>query len=540
MLVYLRVSNFAVVESVEIEFVPGFNVFTGETGAGKSILLDAIGFLVRKKIPEGSIREGADKLIVEAMFEKGDEEIILRREARSTRSVCFINGSLVNFMQLKETAGELLNLYSQHEHLYLMNSANHRKMIDEFAGTDTELDELKNLSAKFRKISSELEDIDEKRMQANERLDILNYRISEIDELGMKESDEDDLKRRFGIISSAESILSRVNSLLDSSYLDENSVYNRLAEGLGDLEYLMEHYPELAGYYEQLNSVYGVLPDLSASLTAISGGVEFDEDELNRTEETLHKLERLKKKYNCESLAELLEQQKALMKERGELENIEHTTEEKKAELDAILAEYRDINIKLRNKRYSAAEKLSTEVESELESLEMKNSSFQVRVMETEPSAGSMSESGSDEIEFYFSSNPGQKPARLKETASGGELSRLMLVLKSLSGNESGEVYIFDEIDTGIGGKTADFVGSKLKRIAADNQVICISHLPQIAAYAETHFLIKKEVRENRTFSTTEELSPSERVNELARMMAGSTINADVLNAAESLLERGK
>jgi len=249
------------------------------------------------------------------------------------------------------------------------------------------------------------------------------------------------------------------------------------------------------------------------------------------------RLERLKAKHKLD-LPGLLRRAEQMRAERDGLVNLQFDLADVEQEIAQALADYRAQMERLRQARRQAAKKLSQLVVKELAQLEMAKARFEVRVEETEPDAGNVAEDGTDRVEFYFSSNPGQPPGKLKDVASGGELSRLMLVLKSISGDEPGATFIFDEIDAGIGGKTAEFVGEKLRQIAARNQVICISHLPQIARFADRHFLIRKEVRGNQTFSSAAVLERGERVREIARLMAGSAINADVLKAAELLLSR--
>ncbi|MDQ1351077.1 MAG: repair protein RecN [Acidobacteriota bacterium] len=542
MLDYLRVENFAVVEKVELGFTTGLNVMTGETGAGKSILIGAVTQFLNKKIPDSAIRGEDNKLVVEAMFSQGDEELVLRRETSRKKSQAFINGQMVPFSQLKDKAEVLFNIYGQNEHIFLLNPANHRLFLDGFCRNQ---DLLNRLSLAYQRLKEALAELDKLKRTADnaaEKLDFLGFQVSEIESLGLAQGDEAALEQRIKILSSAEEILSKAGSLVRVFHQDDNSLYNTIAENLKNLEYLKDIYPELAPMNDQLKQFCDLLPELSSTLTHIAGHVEYDEEELNKCNEKLFKLNRLKTKYKV-NFEQLLQKLADLKKERNLLANMSFSLKEKQKEAEQRFQEYKELNLLLRENRQKKSGQLSALIEKELSKLEMKKAQFVVQVEEHDPNLtdiAEITEKGTDKIEFYFSSNPGQRPGSIREIASGGELSRLMLVLKSISDTDIYATYIFDEIDSGIGGKTAEFVGEKLKRIAERNQVICISHLPQIASFADTHFLITKEFKKGQTFSNVKELSDSERVGEIGRLMAGSVVTDDVLKAARDLLDKNR
>ena len=539
MLSYLKVENLAVVEKAGLDFSPNLNILTGETGAGKSILIDAIMLLLNKKTPANIIRGGKEKLIVEALFCQNDEETVLRREVTRSKSLAFLDGELTPFAQVRENAEARLNIYGQRDHVFLLNTANHQVYLDQFAQTNDLLRELAAECQRLRALQLRWEGLQEKNKQAQERLDYLGFQLQEIDALGLKPGDEALWQERLKILAAAESILEKSDALVEDFYQKDESIYNQLARSLAAADYLRSLFPEFGHFREEIDRFYNLLPEISAYLTSLAGKVEFNESELNETAEKLSRLEKLKAKHKLD-LEGLMAKAGQLRVERDELLNLHFSLADTEKEIAAALAAYRELHARLRQARSRAAKKLSALVVKELAQLEMDKARFEVRCEEIEPDAGNVAESGTDRVEFYFSSNPGQPPGRLKDVASGGELSRLMLVLKSLGNDESGATFIFDEIDSGIGGKTAEFVGEKLRKIAAANQVICISHLPQIARFADRHFLIRKEFRDNQTFSSAVVLEEGERVSEIARLMAGSTINADVLKAAELLLDRAK
>lgn len=542
MLDYLKVENFAVVEKVELEFSKGLNVMTGETGAGKSILIGAVNQFFNKKIPDSAIRGEDNKLVVEAMFSQDDDELVLRRETSRKKSQAFINGQMVPFTQLKEKAESLFTIYGQNEHIFLLNPTNHRLFLDEFCENQELLNRLSLAFQHLKEALAELDKLKKSAENAAEKVDFLNFQVSEIESLGMTEGDETALEQRIKILSSAEEILSKAGTLVRVFHQDDSSLYNTIAENLKNLDYLQDIYPELAPMNDQLKQFHDLLAELSSTLTHLTGRVEYDEEELNKCNEKMFKLNRLKAKYKV-NFEQLLQKLAELKKERDLLANMSFSLKEKQKDAEQRFQEYKELNLQLRESRNKKAGQLSALIEKELSKLEMKKAQFVVKIEEHEPSLADITEiteKGADKIEFYFSSNPGQKPGSIREIASGGELSRLMLVLKSISNTDVYATYIFDEIDSGIGGKTAEFVGEKLRRIAERNQVICISHLPQIASFADTHFLITKEYKKGQTFSNVKELSEPERVGEIGRLMAGSVVTDDVLNAARNLLDKNR
>jgi len=536
---YLRVENFAVVEKVVIKFSPHLNVLTGETGAGKSILIGAVNLFLNKKVPNTAIRGENNTLVVEAMFTQNDEEFILRREITKNKSFCYIDGDLIPFTKLKKKAEQLLNIYGQNEHIYLLSPSNHRIFLDAFSQSHKLLEKLAHSCDQLKALNQELIDLKSKGEKASETLDFTNFQIMEIEGLKMEEGDDEILEQRLKILSSSEEILSKSNQIIDDFYQKDDSIYNTIAANLKNLDYLKDIYPELSGLNEEIDKFYSLLPELSSSLSKIISSIDYNDDELNEIEERLMKLNHLKSKYKM-SLEQLLKKREELIKERESLLNMNFSLREMQKNIDKELRQYKQINQDLRALRQKKSSDLSKIIEKELKKLEMPKAQFRVNIEEIEPDINKFSDKGTDKIEFYFSSNPGQAMGRIRDIASGGELSRLMLVLKSLLPDEQNSTYIFDEIDTGIGGKTAEFVGEKLRRIAENNQVICISHLPQIASFAESHFAVTKEFKKNQTYSYVKELTQESRIEELARLMAGSAVNEDMLKAARQLLEKNK
>jgi DNA repair protein RecN (Recombination protein N) len=539
MLSYLKVENLAVVEKVDLDFSPNLNILTGETGAGKSILIDAIMLLINKKTPANIVRNGKDKLTVEALFVQQDEEIILKREIAKNKSLTYLNGELVPFSLIKEKAEGLLNIYGQKDHVFLLNTANHQVFLDQFAQHGVLLKEMAEKCRIIRGLQTRRNELQAKNMQAREKIDYMNFQLNEIENINLRQGDEQLLQERLKILAAAESILEKSDILIQDFYQKDQSVYNLLARDLAAAAYLESLFPEFSHWKDEIDRFFNLLPEISSFLNTLAGKVDYNENELNEISEKLSRLEKLKAKHKL-TLEQLLDKYKQMRQERDELLNLNFSLNDIGKEINRELVDYKILLERLRQSRQKNALKLSARIVKELSWLEMEKARFEVRNEENEPSPENISETGPDKIEFYFSSNPGQPLGRLKDVASGGELSRLMLVLKSISSDESGTTFIFDEIDSGIGGKTAEFVGEKLRKISAQNQVITISHLPQIARFADRHFLINKEFKNNQTYSTATVLENSARVREIARLMAGSAINADVLKAAELLLAKSQ
>lgn len=542
MLTHLKVENFAVVEKVEIDFCPELNILTGETGAGKSIIVDAVKLFLDKKISGSYLRNKEKKLVIEALFIEKDEEIVLKREITNgarKRSVSFINGEVIPFQKMREAAEHLLSIYGQHEYLFLLSPSNHMDYLDIFAGNADLLADISAVNEKLISSKKELSEFLEKKRSASEKLDFLNFRIDELEELELTEDSEKELEKKLKILSSSEDIMLSSGNVLQTLYKNEDSVFSNIASIKKDIEFLSGIDLEIEPYKEEVERFFHMIPEFSSKLSSFSEGNEYDEKELNLMEEKLYKIKRLKEKYTTDPKG-LIEKLNEMLIERESLQNMEFSIKDTEKKIEHLLSDYKEMNLRLRENRKRKGRDLCTLIVGELGNLEMKQAEFIVSITEREPEFGNLSGKGSDLVEFLFSPNPGIAPDAIKNTASGGELSRLMLVLKSLITNESEKSYIFDEVDSGIGGKTADFVGKKLKNISRTNQVICISHLPQIAAFADGHFLVGKKIESGQTYSYINRLSYNERVLEIARLMAGSSVNRDVEEAARILIESRK
>jgi DNA repair protein RecN (Recombination protein N) len=532
---FLSVTNLAVIDRLELEFAPGFNVLTGETGAGKSILVGAVGLLVGGRASAELVRTGEDTAAVQAVFEKPDgTEVIVRREVSSQgRSRAFIDGALVTSSALREAAGSLVDLHGQHEHQVLLDPAAHLDLLDEFAGLTPEREGVAAAFRTWQHVRDERARLAASEQQKASRAEFLAFQLSEIDKGAPQPGEDQELTTTRQVLANAD----RLQRLCDEAY---TSLYEGDEAALAALGTVWKKVGELAAldasftpYVEAREAVKSQLEDLAFFLRAYSQNIDASPARLQEIEDRLALLERLKKKHGP-SLADVIAKADAL---RRELHDIEHATEratELEAALAAAAAAYTKIAGALSLRRRTAAKEFGKALEKALADLAMAKTRCEVRF----GGEAGWTERGLDDAEFYISPNPGEDVKPLARIASGGELSRIMLALKTLaSTDEPGKTLIFDEVDAGIGGAVADVVGGRLRLLGERFQVLCITHLPQIAAYGTTHYQIAKSVRSGRTSTGVTRLEGATRETEIARMMGGAEVSAAVLAGAREMIE---
>ena len=540
MLRYLRIRNLAVIEAVEVEFEPGFNVLTGETGAGKSILVDAVGLLLGARASSDLVRTGESVAAIEAILDDGDRELVVRREITTQgRSRSFINGALATAAALRDLSLRLVELHGQHEHQALLDPLTHLPLLDAYA-------DLGALSARVAGAWAEVrglrEQLDRSRMDAREktaRLDLIAFQLGEIERAAPKPDEDEELAGLRQVLASAE----RVQRLCEESY---STLYERDDAVLAELAGVWKRVSELAGidpqflpFLEARDGVKSQLEELAFHLRSYADGVDASPERLQQVEDRLALVERLKKKYGP-SLEEVIKVGVELTRERDLLTGAGERSEDIQRLLAAATERYLLVARELSRKRHASAARFSTQLEALLAELAMARTRFEVRFVAGEIPEASWGERGIDQAEFYVSPNPGEELRPLARIVSGGELSRVMLALKTLAaGDAGGKTLIFDEVDAGIGGRVADVVGSRLRALGDRFQVLCITHLPQIAARGATQFRIEKHLRGPRTVTTVERLDADGRVEEIARMMGGTSISEPVRASARELLLLG-
>jgi DNA repair protein RecN (Recombination protein N) len=552
MLRFLRIQHLAVIDSVEVEFDPGLNVLTGETGAGKSILVEAVGLLLGGRASSDLVRTGEDLAAIEAIFENGGEELLVRREITAPgRSRAFINGALATAGALKDLSTRLIELHGQHEHQTLLDPATHLVVLDGFGALDALIAPTAAAYEAMRAKQDEIERLRTAARDRDARVDLITFQLGELDRAALKDSGEDvDLTALRQILASAE----RVERLCAESYssLYENDdailsalggVWRRVAE-LAALE------PKFQPYLEARDGIKSQLEDLAGFLRSYADGIEASPARLQQIEERLALLERLKRKHGP-ALADVVARRDALRRELADLEGGDDRLAVLERELAAARAGYLSAARALSTARQRTAKAFAKALVALLRDLAMEQTRFEVRFAEGPPEEAAWTARGIDIGEFFVSPNPGEDLRPLARIVSGGELSRVMLAIKTLTATSrhgfsdaadrppsiSAPGLIFDEVDAGIGGRVADVVGRKLRALGSAFQVLCITHLPQIAAYADTHFQIEKRVDGGRTRTTVRRLAVEGRVDELARMLGGEAITDGLRRSAREMLE---
>ena len=563
MLRFLRIRNLAVIEAAEVEFEPGFNVLTGETGAGKSILVEAVGLLLGARASADLVRTGEAQATIEAIFEDPstrfarsgqapERELIVRREITSQgRSRSFVNGALATAAALRDLSSRLVELHGQHEHQALLDPLAHLPLLDDYARL---ADIAGAVAAAWTTVRALREQLERSRMDAREkaaRLDLIAFQLGEIEKAAPKAGEDDELAAARQVLASAE----RVQRLCEESY---SALYDSDAAVLAGLGGVWKRVgelatiePQFAPYVESREGIKSQLEDLALFLRSYADGIDASPGRLQQVEDRLALLERLKRKYGP-TLQDVIDKGAALARERELLTGSSERAEDLTRALDAANATYLDAARGLSRRRRRAALTFARELETLLAELAMASTRFEVRFNELELPRDAWSERGIDQAEFFVSPNPGEDLRPLARIVSGGELSRVMLALKTLAAQDasrspdgaqaapsSARTLIFDEVDAGIGGRVADVVGSRLQALGEQFQVLCITHLPQIAARATTQFMIEKSVRRGRTVTRVERLDGSGRVEELARMIGGASVTEQVRASARELLDAG-
>lgn len=539
MLIDLKVKDFALIENIHIQFAPNFNVLSGETGAGKSIIIDAVSLLLGARAKSSDVRIGAEKALVEGAFfvkedtdiknvlrEIGmedvslDEALILTREVSAGgKNICRINGRVTILNNFKALGTKLVNIYGQHDYQEVSDKKNHLKLLDSLG--DKEFQAQKAIVAEEYKITHDiaksLKNVANKMKERGKRLEYLKFMAEELKSLDMQPGDEERFEKELSEYEKKEKIWQETNTAYELLYAGEQAIVGNLEKVCENLEQIAELDENIKAAAEALREAYYIAED-KAHVIAAFAREQFDLTKRKQElEEKLYILGKLKRKYNMTFEALLAEKEK-VTNELMQLADLDITAEELKAEYTKAKKNYQTESEKLSQMRHELAYKLETEMLEHLADLAMDKSRFEVGFK-----GPIVSLSGSDEIEFMFSANVGQPLKPLAEIASGGEMSRIMLAFKTiLCRYEALDTMIFDEIDTGIGGNIAVKVAEKLKSVSQFAQVICVTHAPQIAAMADSHYLIQKYNENERTVTTVRKLSAEEEIAEIARMLGGA------------------
>ncbi len=539
MIRYLAIRNLAVIESVAVDFEHSFNILTGETGAGKSILVEAVGLLLGGRATQDLIRTGEDLATVDAIFETEDgSEVIVRREITAQgRSRAFINGALATAAALKDLSNRLVELHGQHEHQQLLDPAQHLALLDAWAGLDGVR---AGVAGAFGRVRSLREELDRLRMDDRERtarLDLVEFQLGELQKANLVAGEDETLAAERQLLRSADTIQRLCGESYAELYDSEDAALvalGRIWKRVGELAAIDRRFTP---HLDARDGIKAQLEDLAFMLRDVAEGIDASPGRLQQLEDRLALIERLKRKHGG-SLEEAIAHRDRLAAEHRALTGGRSTVAEIEQQLADAGRVFLDAARQLSKKRHDAAPRFAKRVEGELAELAMEQTRFEVRLATAE-GEGRWSEAGIDSGELFLSPNVGEDLRPLAKIVSGGELSRVMLALKTLAAEESGpaKTLIFDEVDAGIGGRVATVVGRKLASLGDRFQVLCITHLPQIASCGRSHFLIEKRVQARRTVTSVTRLDVESRVAEIARMMGGSAAGEKSLESARELLE---
>lgn len=531
MLSFLRVRNFAIIEDLEVEFADGFNVITGETGAGKSIVINALATLFNGKGVSDVVRGGADQAEITAYHHIDGKEYILKRAVSPLgRSRAAINDSAATLKKLEELGTELVNIYGQNESQDLLNKENYLTIVDNLLSLQQDRDLMAQLVKDLREMDAEL-GRKTKEVQGREReISLLEFQVEEIEREDVKEGEEAAIRERIAVLKDAEKIETALREVAAGLDEQDESARAIFKKGLSLLRPFLT-IPSIEGLYKRIEGLSFDIEDICSVIRKEEKTFIFDPLELAQVEERLSVIYRLQQKYGKDYnairaylgnakdrlayLAGLVDQVQELEKKRGVLSD--------QVEQQALV---------LSQRRKDGIPAIEAGVEEELKLLSMTNARFVVAITDKDQ----IDEEGRDEMDLLLSTNPGEPLRPLRRVASGGELSRIMLALKKVLGGAEGRTLIFDEIDAGIGGRVAAVVGQRLKNLSRRNQVICITHLPQIAAFGDHHFLVEKRQEEGRTRTFIRRLGQTERTGEIARMIGGMAITDKSLERAEEML----
>jgi len=563
MLTFLLIKDYALIKSLEINFGTGLNIITGETGAGKSIIIDAMNLLLGERASVELIRKGADKSIIEGAFDiSGNKKVkslllannlelhqtlTVRRELyQKGNNRCFVNDSLVPLSLLKEFGNILVDLHGQHEHQSLLRSDTHIDYLDEFCNNEKLLEEYFNQYKLLQRKIEELNSLHKNMENIRLRKDFVSFQINEISAVNPQPNEDEQITKELSLLESSEKRLELAAQLADLLYDAEDSARDKLSKAKLISEELSGIDSALKVIAEELGNALTSVKESANSVRSYSASIEIDPEKLNEMRKRLSDIQLLKKKYGM-SLSSLLDLYSKLNDELRLSENFEDDVTARKIEIEQIRKLAGEKAKLLTSARKKGAAKLEKSVLATLSELGIQNSVFKVEITGRKDGGADFiivgndnfgyTSKGIDDVEFYLSTNPGEDIKPLAKVASGGEVSRIMLALKTaLAMNEKLPLLIFDEIDSGISGRIAQKVGAALKRLASSHQIISISHLPQIAAFREHHFLVEKMEDENRAVSSIRKLNEEDSIVEIAKLMGGDKITRANIRAAKELI----
>lgn len=568
MLVELSIRNFAIVKSVTVSFQKGLNILTGETGAGKSIIIDALGLLLGGRASADFVRYGESRAEVEGLFElplghpalrvcesvgvqiEQDGMLVVRRDiSNQGKSIIRLNGQLVTLAILRELGPWLVTVHGQHDTHMLMQSDKHINWLDAYgeAALGSAKQEYGRLYSAFRKTKQDLERMSRNERELAQRIDLLQYQLNEIESASLTPGEDDKLVQNRKKWMNIEKVYAGMQDAYRSLYGDQRGM-DWLGHAMSELERVAGYEEQLAPIVETVQNAYYQIEDVVHQLRQLSYQMDFEPEQLAEVERRLDQIQSLKRKYG-KNVDDILEYAATIQDELDEMHHYEDRLQQFQDRLTELALDLAVEALELSVIRQECARNLAKEIEQQLKELHMERARFAIDVRQTPDEDGveiegikqQVDANGMDQVEFLISPNPGEPLRPLAKIASGGELSRVMLAIKTiLAGTDQVETLIFDEVDTGVSGRAAQAIAEKLARVAGQRQVLCITHLPQVASMADAHFLIKKEMSEHETKTIVQRLSDDERVIELARMLSGAEVTAKTEEHAREMILLGR
>ncbi|WP_434632359.1 DNA repair protein RecN [Thermoanaerobacterium thermosaccharolyticum] len=558
MILALSIKNIALIEEAEIKFEDGLNILTGETGAGKSIVIDSMMLLLGGRANKDIIRNGTQKATVEGIFlinshrdlihnildeagieyEEDDTLIISRDITENGRNYCRVNGRIVSLSFLNKLGTYLVDILGQHEHQFLLDNSKHMSILDNFQDKDffRIKNLIKDLLEKYNSLNNKLKEFNLDDKEKISRIDLLKYQINEIESANIKPGEEDDLIEKRNILMNSEKLFNYMNesyNLLYKGIEDNTSIVDRLSTVLKNLDTSFRIDKKLEKLKDMVESVLYTLEDCSLQIRDYVENIDFNADNLNEIEKRLDLLNNLKRKYG-RTIEEIIKYKEEKNGELLKLLNAEKEINKLNEEKEKIMAKIKELSDELHLKRRNVADFLEKKISTVLSELNMPNTIFKVDIRKKDVP----NENGMDDVEFLISTNIGEPLKPLEKIASGGELSRIMLALKTILADFDGiSTLIFDEVDTGISGKAAQAVAEKIALISRNHQVICVTHLPQITSMADAHYKITKEVNKDKTYIKIEKLNYEGKIKELSRIISGSIMTDTTYNHSKELID---
>ncbi|GAB5046847.1 DNA repair protein RecN [Thermodesulfovibrio sp. TK110] len=538
----LRIKNFAIIDSLSIPLAEGFNVLTGETGAGKSIIVDAIGVLLKERVSASDfVKHGKNEAVIEValsdvkLSDSDNELIILKRVLPVQGKVkSYINDSLYTSQEFVKIASQFINIHGQHEHTYLLRKENHIEFLDTIAGLNEEVNGFAEIYEKVLTVRKKMELLQQELITKRQKKELMEFQLREIESAQLKEGEEEELNEQRKILKNVLKLKELAENAFSLLYDGKNSVHENLSQTVVALKELVRFDSKTEEIKNLVESGLAQIDEAIYSLRKLKESYEPDPFTLEKIEERLTLINRLKSKYGS-SIKEILEYAKNIEKQLSILSISEEEVKRLEEELNTAQVEMHKRAEELSQKRKLLAKRIEAQINEELKGVGFSNPQFEIKIREKE-----ISSKGKDDVEFYFSANPGEPPKPLNKVASGGELSRLMLALKCVELKEAKKdikscALIFDEIDAGIGGSVAENVGRRLRELARHHQVLCVTHLPQIAAKAQHHLKVEKIIWDEKTVVKVELLNKAKRKEEIARMLSGRITESSLFHAEELL-----